>query len=286
MRSPVRKVSCLVNEASGSVPQDGGALLERCLKEAGYDVVVFRIEEGKLRETLDALSAAKPSHIVIWGGDGTVNATVERFRATKTTLIALPGGTMNLLHKRLNWQDLTLGEIPTLLQTGVERTMTLGEAGGEVFSVAAMAGALTEVARSREALRQGDVLGAISDVVGGGALDLKSRIRITGVRKGKALEPIEATAVAIFVTNDGEFEVGAINPDTLFDLAGTGLGALIDDWRTAAGMSHYVADKVMLSSLDGAPIPMRLDGEETASVTALEISLSGDKPTILTWENQ
>lgn len=281
----MRLIGCLVNEMSGSVPVDGGKQLKGILEKAGFHVALFKIENGKLKETLDALSALAADCVVVWGGDGTVNAVLDRFRDKSTPVIAMPGGTMNLLHKRCDWGDLKLEDLPTLLGTGIEKELVLGSVGHEPFSVALMAGALTGIAGPREALRQGDVIGAIAEVVVGGALNLKNRIQIESWRAGLPLEVLEATAVAVFITDEGDFEVGAITPGSLLDLAGTGFEALVDDWRTATGMTYLRADRVTLSSLDDQPIPARLDGEALSQALVYEIELCPQRPTILTWES-
>ena len=89
------------------------------------------------------------------GGDGTCTAIAEMARGMGFTSSALPGGTKNILARRLWGDDTDLIAIAAILKSGGVRVrhMDAGDANGRLFFVGASFGMIPHLARAREKLR-------------------------------------------------------------------------------------------------------------------------------------
>lgn len=253
-------VYAFVNRDSGSVPDGGDQLLADALSDAGRSAEMLVSDGGGIAEWLAGQRFSQDDLLIVWGGDGTVACAIEQTAGQLPLLLALPGGTMNLLHKRIHgrvfdWRDC--------LQRGLslnnERWLAGGKAAGRAFYVALMGGTLTRLSKAREALRDGEILGAARKVVNNEALSMDTDLLVD---PGNGEVP--ATAVGIFLASAADrpgFEIGIIDPDNVMELARIGFSAAIDTWQSAAGTDVFYAKRVGLRSNSGAQIPVTFDGE-------------------------
>ncbi len=89
------------NDASGSNDKAALTACEDACRRCGLFIAfrtVFPSEELPTPRTLDA---AEIETVAIYAGDGTVNAVLDALRGWSGAVFVLPGGTMNLLYKRL-----------------------------------------------------------------------------------------------------------------------------------------------------------------------------------------
>ena len=134
----------LINTSSGSVPDDAKSLLEGKLGSRLTKLLVC--DAKQLTNTIASFTPGPDDTIIVWGGDGTVAAALSASLETRAAILPLPGGTMNLLHKRVHgeagpWQDLLE---TALLSPPIE--MTYAEANGKPLYVALMLGEITKLA--------------------------------------------------------------------------------------------------------------------------------------------
>ncbi|MEO1420029.1 MAG: diacylglycerol kinase family protein [Pseudomonadota bacterium] len=264
----------LINIASGGVPDGAEAALR---KHLGGDLTRLITCEGSgLRDALSSLALSKDDTLVVWGGDGTVSASLSHVKGTGAAVLPLPGGTMNLVHRRIHGDDLSWQvALDRALSSTLPEPIVYGRVGNCDFFVALMLGPLTNLAEAREALRDGAPIKAARTAVENKALTLD-----TVIDAQIDAETLNATAAAAFLpeTLDGnDFDVGLIDPDTLTGLASTSFSALINDWRTAEGVTFRKATHVRFSRRGGTCFNALVDGEpqDVGSDVQLEI-VSGD----------
>ena len=249
----------LVNTTAGSVPEDGDMLLRYELGSALTRQ--FSCSGKDIARVLASIELRDRDTLIVWGGDGTVAAALNLVRGTGALVLPLPGGTMNLLHRRIHGQAADWKTTLTrALCSRQPRELTYATANGLPFYVALMLGRLTQLVEAREALREGQPLEAVRQAASAGVLDMES---IITTRIGT--EELRATAAAAFLPEalEGDcLEIGAIDPDSLIDLATVGLTSLISDWREAEGVTfrqtgeawfHQQAEPGRNALLDGEP---------------------------------
>lgn len=150
------KIAILINRTAGTVRQVGVQVVEAAFRDAlGTKLVFMASGAGKdmprmLKEALE--NGAKT--VLPIGGDGTCTAIAESARNLKFVTSALPGGTKNILAKRL-WGDMDLIDIAAAIGNGDVsiRNMDAGDANGRLFFVGASFGLIPHLARARERLR-------------------------------------------------------------------------------------------------------------------------------------
>lgn len=254
------KLGIIVNEKSGSVPEDGREQLELAIGEAGHQAVRPANLEADLTEQVSCLVEAGVEAIAVWGGDGTICAVLQAADGKVPALI-LPGGTMNLLPKRLHDGELDWKKVVARVLENPQPTwISAGEVDGQRFYVAALFGQLTHLGSSREAVREGLLREAVSILKEREALDIETNIQIEVDEPGKTRD-FPATAAAVMPGEEGGLEIAVIAPDSHLDLAATALDALVRGWREGAHFHAEGATAIRMHHALGDAIPATIDGE-------------------------
>jgi diacylglycerol kinase family enzyme len=256
----IARVSVVINPNGGSVPADGReqltALLDELNISAGFEMIDHDCEAACQRAREHDADA-----IIVWGGDGTLACALNTLSPKDPPVLPLHGGTMNMLHKFVHGAD---SDVRTSLQVALANPVVMDLAAGEVlghrFYVGALMGGLTRLAAPREALRNADIMQAVTELSESDAFGLDTPMRYSS-RQGSTHE---AQALGIFLSEDPSrpgFDVLATAPESLFDLAYTGLTGLLADWRSAWGVEREFASRVDVEALESTGIEATLDGE-------------------------
>ncbi|MBA4228168.1 MAG: hypothetical protein C0456_16235 [Hyphomonas sp.] len=265
------RLGIIVNEKSGSVPEDGRAQLAAFIAEEGHEAVLPADLEVALEDQVAALMSAGCEAIAVWGGDGTICAVLQSANGSVPVLV-LPGGTMNLLPKRLHHDELDWKKIVhSVLKAPKPSWIAAGEVGGQRFYVAALFGQLTHIGASREAVREGAILEAVSILTDRDALDIESNIQVEVDQPG-TLRECPATAVAVIPAEQDGLEIAVIAPDNHLDLAASAMDALARGWRESAHFHAEGATAIRMRHADGKAIPATIDGEPCEPGEVLSIS--------------
>jgi len=251
-------IVALVNSHSGSVPPDAQDLLRHHL---GSDLTrLLSCSGDELLDTLGDVVVRRGDTLIVLGGDGTLSAALTATKSSGAAVIPLPGGTMNLLHKRVHgqfsrWDDV----LDRALRASRPERLTHAVANERNVYVGLTLGRLTNLAKAREALRAGAPVEATRAAVAQNALDLE-----TVIEAQIGTSSYQATAAAAF-TPEGisgdELEIGLIDPDTLAGLATTSLSAMLADWRNAEGMTHRKCQHAVFKRMGGSSFDALIDGE-------------------------
>jgi len=259
----VKKVVAFLNLRSGSVPPDGEDAMAKALSELGYASEIIGFQEGDVAATLRRAIDLSPDYLVAWGGDGSINCALNEAGPDGPPVLALPGGTMNLLHQRLHrgrtqWADILM----SALEEPDIAPWAGGEINGQRFYVAVMAGRLTTLSESRELFRSGAILEAISAAAANQAFDMETRLQLRS-HIGSRIVSTDATAGAIVMAGERRprFDVAAIDPATPLDLITVGFQTLLSGWRDADDVSVETAGLVTVEDINGDPVPATIDGE-------------------------
>lgn len=257
-------LTAIINPSSGSVPADAQALLQAALEEMGEGASIHLITPDCSLQSMLEASGSAPDAVIVWAGDGTVASVLDLAGPAGPPVLALPGGTMNLLHKAIHGEADWRGCLSGALKSGASTTIPAGVVGGRKFYVAAMLGNLTHLAESREALRAGNPLEAVAALGQAPVLDLETTLDVRADHGGEAgVTHLPATAAAVLPSArmGGGLEVGAIDPGNILELTATGLAAMFRDWRELDTVSRVFARTVIVEQRHGEDIHATLDGE-------------------------
>jgi diacylglycerol kinase family enzyme len=242
MRAPADRFWIVANPSSGSVTDVAVTALDTAFAEAGLAVAGrTRFPEEPLPPP-DAVDRAGATVLALFAGDGTVNAAAEQFAGWSGRLLVLPGGTMNLLAKRLHG-EATPGEIVAAIP-GRGRTVQLPvvESEGHCAYVGMIAGPWASWVHAREAVREGRLQRAWRATRLAWARGLGPGVRVYGARAG-----FRSRHQAVFVTPGSELlEVSTVSLDNFLAAARLGANWLTGEWQRSPDVQVSRAADVVL----------------------------------------
>lgn len=265
-----RKIVAFVNPGAGTVPTDGVDQLTKAFERLGYDAAVHALEPDCLDACFDRAECGADTLVVVWGGDGTAALCLDRFGPQGITVLPLPGGTMNMLHKEIHGRALQWDECLALaLEEGADTALAAGFCGDRRFYVGAMMGRLSHLSEPREALRDGDIMAAWHHLTTRDLLDLSPvltlRLELADPDTNQqSLLTLTTPACAVFIGRKAGapvFEVGAVAIDTAIGLAAVIAETAAMGWRDAPHVAFHRAARVDIVQTEGAVLPATFDGE-------------------------
>jgi len=266
MTAPFTRPALVCNIRSGSHDPAIRAAIEAACRDAGTPLVAsFELPEDAVPDAT-TLRERDIDLLLVWTGDGTINAAARSAAGWNGAILPLPGGTLNLLSKALHG-DRPAPRILTdaLMGKGRRRPVpTIRSAGGEAF-ITIVAGPATHWAEVRETMRQEGLLEA-----GRAAPDaLEAMMNAPGVRvagHGKAYPAVILTPTGAGVRAEGILTEGTI------DVLRHGLAWLGGDFRDGPSEEIAQGETIVLES--DAPISLEYDGELTETGSPARFGLA------------
>lgn len=252
----MKRTLLIVNTHSGSAGAVDVAELKSTLRGAGLSVehmVQLPDESCPDRAVIEKMRCEA---VVILSGDGTVASICEKLRDWDGALMVLPGGTMNLLSRRLHGEIALIELMDTLADSKLETVripvICLGDR--EVLTGLTV-GPSTRWGEVREGIRQGDVAGLAQAVPEAWSETMSD--------DGVWVEGHERQAYAgIFVEPNDErtLSVVAFRANNIGDMLGHGVAWLRRDFREGPRDDLGGMDKVTIVG-DDAETGLLIDGE-------------------------
>jgi diacylglycerol kinase family enzyme len=255
----MQKLWFITNPNSGTTSRAKCEALEAVFSERGL-TLVGRTEfpDQPLPEGA-ALTRDKVDTVVLFAGDGTINAALCALAEWEGTFLILPGGTMNLLAKALH-DSL---DPHTIVEAAhhAKRLVALPyvEAGPHRAFVGLILGPAAAWARAREAARKGKI-GRLAQAA-------RAAWRRTFSKKGIRVEGAPGLAdhyQAIFVTpGEGRLDVNAVDARDWGAIAQLGWDWLTGDWVAGRAVTETHAETLrirgsrsVLALFDGEPVTL------------------------------
>ena len=268
MTSPFSRPALICNTQSGS--HDDAVreqIAELCRANGAPLVATFALPDGNIPDAAE-LELQCIDLLLVWTGDGTINAAATKAAGWDGAILVLPGGTLNLLSKALHG-DRPVAEILADALSGKNRRHpipTIESDGGTAF-ITVVAGPATRWAEVRETMRQDGIIEASRAAPD--ALD--EMMNAPGVRvgaDGKAYPAVILTPTAAGIRADGILTEGT------GDVLRHGLAWLGGDFRD--GPSEPIATGETLVLESDEIICLEFDGEldETASPARFSLGSS------------
>ena len=250
----------LTNSRSGSNSEQAVELLRNQCDEYGCPVVRTICFPDHDLPTPQELDDANVERLAVFTGDGTLNAAITGLYGWRGEILVLPGGTMNLLSKRLHGPDAELAEIIQRVSSGaatsVRPMVARCDAGDALAGL--LAGPGTAWASVREAMRDLDLPAiaegtsdAFAETTGGAMVRCQSPQ--LGDREGYPL--IEFTPSHRGMQLDG---FHAENPGEFLQQS---IALLKRNFREGPHTRLGIVPEITLETVDGGPLDILVDGE-------------------------
>ncbi|MDZ4308506.1 diacylglycerol kinase family protein [Allopontixanthobacter sp.] len=253
----------VVNNASGSYSDDSEERLQACCAAAGMGAGAGILRTvnfpGEDLPSAAELDAAGVRVLAVFTGDGTLNTAIARLEGWQGAVLPLPGGTMNLLSKRLH-SDQDAETILTRYCRGearLSRPQVVTTAHGSAFAEL-LAGPGTRWNIVREALREADLPGVVA-----GTADA-----IAETYDGPNVHVIEPAGgreegyplIEVLPTEVG-LQVKGFYAETVGDVLSQGAALLRRNFREGPHDDLGLFAQITLRQTDGSPIELLFDGE-------------------------
>ena len=268
MTSTFTRPILVCNIQSGSHDPAIREAIDEVCRAAGAPLgATFELPEDDLPDAA-ALRAQGIDLLLVWTGDGTINAAAQKATGWDGAILPLPGGTLNLLSKALHG-DRPAPEILADAFAGKgrrRRIPIIRSAAGEGF-ITVVAGPATRWAEVRETMRQEGLVEASRAAPEA----LETMTNAPGVRV--AGHGTAYAAVILTPTETGVRAAGILTQGTI-DVLRHGLAWLGGDFRD--GPSEEIAQGETITLESDAPISLEYDGElaETGSPARFGLAMS------------
>jgi diacylglycerol kinase family enzyme len=241
------------NPGAGSAA--GAADVEPALAAHDIEIVGRSVFPDDRIPTSDRLRAAAADTVIVFGGDGTINAAATALDGWEGVMLILPGGTMNMLVRQLHGDR----NIAAIMQAAVERPrrvrLPLVEVGRHRAFVALIAGPTATWAHAREIARSGRY-----SVLGRAIRYAWARTFSRGVRVFDGARRAGRHQAVIVTPSSNGMDMAAIELRSWMDIGRIGWNWLTGDWRATPGIALSRASQIALVS--STPVHALFDGEE------------------------
>ena len=268
MTSSFTRPALICNTQSGSHDDAVREQIAQLCQTHGTPLVAtFALPEGEIPDAAE-LQLQRIDLLIVWTGDGTINAAATRAAGWGGAILPLPGGTLNLLSKALHGDRPATEIVADALDGQLRRSPipTIESDGGTAF-ITIVAGPATRWAEVRETMRQDGLIEASRAAPD--ALD--EMMNAPGVRvgeDGKAYPAVILTPTPTGIHADGILTEGTA------DVLRHGLAWLGGDFRD--GPSEPIVTDATIHLESEQPISLEYDGEldEVASPATFRLGTS------------
>jgi diacylglycerol kinase family enzyme len=246
----------ITNIVSGSATSAKCDAIEAVFAERGLTLAGrtrFPDEDLPMPESLDA---ARVDTVVLFAGDGTINAALCRLADWTGAILILPGGTMNLLAKALHDALDPAAIIHAAHEKGRRVALPFVEAGPHRAFVGLILGPAARWVSAREAARSRRFGRMIRAIDLAWQRSFGRGVRVTGAPR------LRRGYQAVYVTPASQaLSVAAIDARDWGSIAELGWSFLTGDWVTARSVETARADRLtvagrkpVLALFDGEPV--------------------------------
>lgn len=246
----------ITNTASGSATAGKAAALEAVFAELGLALAGrTAFPDDDLPDTA-RLDAAGADTVVLFAGDGTINAAACALADWKGAILILPGGTMNLLARSLHGDLDPAAILRAAVDHGTLLALPLVEAGQHRALVGLILGPATSWVHARELVRSREIRGL------GRALSTAWRRTFSRGIRLEGVPGLREHVQAVFVRpRPDHLDIAAVNARDWRAIAALGWEWLTGDWVAAEEVTEIrvarfgiAGRKPVLALFDGEPV--------------------------------
>ncbi|AJP72434.1 diacylglycerol/lipid kinase family protein [Sphingomonas hengshuiensis] len=249
----------ITNPNSGTTSRPKCEALEAVFSESGLELAGRTEFPAHDLPTGAELDAAKVDTVVLFGGDGTINAALSALAEWDGAFLILPGGTMNLLAKGLHSETDPHRIVHAARACDRRVALPFVEAGEHRAFVGLILGPAAAWARAREAARKGRV----SRLIGAARAAWRKTFGRSGIRLDGA-PGLRDQYQAVFVTPDlDSLHVAAVDARDWGSIVQLGWEWVTGDWIAARAVSETRTETLRVRGkrpstalFDGEPVTL------------------------------
>lgn len=255
MNHAFSKAVLVCNDQSGSHDAQIEEQLVSLLSEHGTPLLRrFHLPDDDLPDAA-ILAELGANLLIVWTGDGTINAAAQKAGGWDGALLPLPGGTLNLLSKKLHGDREPVEILRDALSGAARRQrISILQSRERIALITILAGPATHWAEVRETMRQDGVLSATREAPE--ALD--AMLNAPGVMMEGDASATAYPAIILTPTDDG-IEAHGVLADGVMDIVRHGLAWLAGDFRD--GPSEFITKSDRVQLVSAKDISIEFDGE-------------------------
>lgn len=260
------------NASSGSNDDEALASLERHCGEHGFRIAHRTVLPNDDLPTPAVLDAAGIDRVAVFAGDGTVNGLLGGLAGWGGAVLVLPGGTMNLLYRRLHG-DRPMDQVVEAVardQAVMRRPGVIRGDFGDAFG-GVLAGPGTSWGRVREAMREANLAELAAGTVEAIEQTLAGEmIACAAPRLGRP----EGYPLINLTPHDDGIAIEAYYAETVAEYFEQTRALLARNFREGPHDLLGHVPRVRLASTEGNPFGLLVDGEEVATGAETEFALA------------
>lgn len=265
------KVWLATNAASGSNDDELVARLKAMLEQGGARIVrASDCREDDLPSAASA-EAAGATHLLVLGGDGTLNSVLGRMEGWRGQVLPLPGGTANLLCRGLHGDDDPEAIVGRFLAGELAPRRVPCLRGADCIALAELlAGPGAKWADVREEMRDanfGEVIAKGWDAATTSTVGPMVALAEPAAGRDEGYAGIRLCPQA------GGIRIQGYAAEGIGDYVQQGIAILKRDFREGPHDDLGAETRVEVHSLDRQGIPLMVDGERSEGGSELTFSL-------------
>lgn len=270
----MKRLWFITNPQSGSATQEKCAALEAVFEERGLALAGRTgFPEDPIPER-DALDAADVDTVVLFAGDGTINAALCALAKWEGAFLILPGGTMNMLAKILHGDADPAAIVHSAHQAARRVALPFVEAGPHRAFVGLILGPAAHWGRAREAARAGRFARMARAARNAWRRTFGRGIGVRGV------PGMDGRYQAVFVApTETGLRVDAIDARDWGAIVELGWSWLTGDWVAARAVTQRNAE--LIEPLSRRPVLALFDGEPLTLDAGIRVSSGLTRPVFL-----
>ena len=262
--SALNKPSVIINMGAGSSSDISEEIAEMFKRRNIAEPTIHLVEPEQLGDAFASVKTDGTDLLIIYGGDGTCKSGAIVAREAGIALVALPGGTMNMLPKALYGTDDWQVALERALSQESPRWQAAGNINDHIFFCGAIIGDPILMSEARESLRDGEVIKAVKKLPGiMSAISHGEEFEFTVDRKrfDKDVNALQVYCpyMSAGATSPDHFELASVPQLSMSEVIGIGAKAIAQDWRDSGHVKTALARHVTIKG-QGA-FDILLDGE-------------------------
>ena len=266
----MEKLWMITNPASGSASAAKCDAIEAIFEEKGMELVRRTTFPEEGLPSVEDLVSANVDTVVLFAGDGTVNAAACKYDKWTGKALILPGGTMNVLAKRLHGDAEPHDIVHAAHANPIVRSMPFVESGPHRAFCALIVGPAAVWAGAREAVRYRRFKRFRRAVWLAWSRTWQRGISIfDGTRRRGGYKAL------LIAPEDGWLKISAFSASNVRQAIGLGWKWLWGNWHDAATVDDLRSAHVTVSG--GRALDALFDGEEVKLPSPARISSGESK---------
>lgn len=259
MTGKLERIWLVYNESSGSNDDESLSALEAEFDSCGCEVRGQTCFPDQNPPDRAALEREDIQILAIFGGDGTISSITTSLYGWGGAILPLPGGTMNMLSRRMHG-DAEAPEIVARLRNGIVRkvrpSIIRSRHGDGLTGV--LAGPGTVWNEVREAMRSIDLVDLVSSTTEAISWTANGpKVACLNAECGRD----EGYAAITVAPAEKGLQANGYYADTIGDYAKQGVALLQHDFRNGPHDDLGQHPKLRLATLKGEPMGLLIDGE-------------------------